>query len=958
MPNRNLLLVALLCGSVAAAQQQAPAADPVQVARDAFAAAVAKDGAGSVGAALAQLALGKALIRVGQAEAAAREAAAALVVFEAQLPAQELPAADALLVLGASHGSRGLLPEAADFYRRSLVIRERLDPPGGPYVQLLRLNLAATLQSLFEFRGALELAEAGLRFADQTPGAESAGAGSFYAVAALCLDGLGNYREAYDLYERAERVLRRTRGAQFPDTLRMAGMAGVTACRLGQPEAGMSRIAAALAEMRAAPQVPLTVLCELEVADAVLRTVFQSGGDALGALRAAMARLEDPTLPNDFRASRRLMLMAMLVDQEPDEIDLDAVRQDLALCEQSLGADHEQFAALLGNVARMTWAQASAVEAAPYVQRALAIFDRAPWYVSTDRWKITWSAAHVARLGGRYDEALAMVHRGLAEMPRLLAAWSSPLDEVQRLELTAAARAAVDLGLSLGAHGDQPAAERWQLVLAWKGLVSRGLLESLQWLQQNRDVETQRLADELQVIKARWSATVRSGADEPILAAARQRREAVEQDLTARFAAATGSAPTAAAVTAALAADEVLVDFVTYGKVKDLTVRDVQLEERLLAFVARRGAPVAVVELGPLAPITAAVTRFLQVGSRWTRPIAGADALVAAVGGDLAKLVWAPLQPHVPESARVVLCPESVLSVVPFACLPGRAAGSYLLEEHEFTYVASPGDVLQRRDFTAGVAAASLLAVGDVDYGERLAAATEREGFRDFAPLPGSGAEIDAVASQFVAAYPESASTPVVLRGAEASADGVGGGVAGKAFVHIATHGWFRGSRSLPDVGQRWLYLEARGKALPANAMAPGAAGGIALAGANGSPPGAGDGVLTVDELARLDLSQCELAVLSACETGLGTISAGDGLLGLRRSLRLAGARRSLTSIWRVDDKATLRCMRLFYNGLWSSGRQPAAALREAQLAMLRAARADSGQALVGTWGAFVLEVR
>ena len=171
MPNRNLLLVALLCGSVAAAQQQAPAADPVQVARDAFAAAVAKDGAGSVGAALAQLALGKALIRVGQAEAAAREAAAALVVFEAQLPAQELPAADALLVLGASHGSRGLLPEAADFYRRSLVIRERLDPPGGPYVQLLRLNLAATLQSLFEFRGALELAEAGLRFADQTPGA-------------------------------------------------------------------------------------------------------------------------------------------------------------------------------------------------------------------------------------------------------------------------------------------------------------------------------------------------------------------------------------------------------------------------------------------------------------------------------------------------------------------------------------------------------------------------------------------------------------------------------------------------------------------------------------------------------------------------------------------------------------------------------------------------------------------
>ncbi len=958
MSNRNLLLMTVLMGSVAAAQQQAPAADPVQVARAALAAAVAKDGAGSVGAAKAQLEFGKALIRVGQAEPAAREAAAALVVFEAHLPAEELSAADALLVLGASHGSRGLLPEAADFYRRSLGIRERLDPPAGPYVQLLRLNLAATLQSLFDFRGALELAEAGLRHADQTPGAESAGAGTFCAVIALCLDGLGNYREAYDLYLRAERILRRTRGQQYPDALRMAGMAGVTACRLGQPEEGLPRMAAALAEMRASPQVPLTVFCELEAADAILRTIYQPEGDPAAALRTAMARLEDPTLPDDFRASRRLMLMTMLADLDPDAMDLDVARLALAQCEQSMGADHEQFASLLGNVARMTMAHGRLEDASPYLKRALAIFDQRPWYVSTDRWKIIWGATQVARIAGRNDDVLALVHRGIAEMPRLLTAWSSPLDEVQRLEVIAAARAAVDLGLSIGAHVDQPAAERWQLVLAWKGLVSRGVLESLQWLQQNRNVETQRLTEELQVIKARWSATVRSGADEPVLAAARQRREAVEQDLTARFAAATGSAPTAAAVTAALAADEVLVDFVTYGKVKDLTARDVQLEERLLAFVARRGASVVAVDLGPLEPITAAVTRFLQVGSRWTRPIAGADALVAAAGGELAKLVWAPLQPHVPDAARVVLCPESVISVVPFACLPGRAAGSFLLEEHEFTYVASPGDVLQRREFTARVAAASLLVVGDVDYGERRAAATEREGFRDFAPLPGSGAEIDAIASLFVAAHPESTSAPVVLRGAAASADGVGGGVAGKAFVHIATHGWFRGSRSLPDVGQRWLYLEARGKALPADAMAPGAAGGIALAGANGAQPGVGDGVLTVDELKRLDLSQCELAVLSACETGLGTISAGDGLLGLRRSLRLAGARRSLTSIWRVDDQATLRCMQSFYKGLWSSGRQPAAALREAQLAMLRAARADSGQALVGTWGAFVLEVR
>ena len=89
MSNRNLLLMTVLMGSVAAAQQQAPAADPVQVARAALAAAVA------------------------------------LVVFKAHLLAEELSAVDALLGLGVGHGSRGLLPEAADFYRRRLGIRER-----------------------------------------------------------------------------------------------------------------------------------------------------------------------------------------------------------------------------------------------------------------------------------------------------------------------------------------------------------------------------------------------------------------------------------------------------------------------------------------------------------------------------------------------------------------------------------------------------------------------------------------------------------------------------------------------------------------------------------------------------------------------------------------------------------------------------------------------------------------
>ncbi|GJM45320.1 MAG: hypothetical protein DHS20C21_21620 [Gemmatimonadota bacterium] len=97
--------------------------------------------------------------------------------------------------------------------------------------------------------------------------------------------------------------------------------------------------------------------------------------------------------------------------------------------------------------------------------------------------------------------------------------------------------------------------------------------------------------------------------------------------------------------------------------------------------------------------------------------------------------------------------------------------------------------------------------------------------------------------------------------------------------------------------------------------------------------------------------------MLSACETGLGTPEGGEQLIGLRRSLYLAGARARVTSLWKVDDEATLELMREFYRRLWSEGAGKLDALRGAQLAMLARNRAiRNGDGLPSTWGAFVLE--
>jgi CHAT domain-containing protein len=103
----------------------------------------------------------------------------------------------------------------------------------------------------------------------------------------------------------------------------------------------------------------------------------------------------------------------------------------------------------------------------------------------------------------------------------------------------------------------------------------------------------------------------------------------------------------------------------------------------------------------------------------------------------------------------------------------------------------------------------------------------------------------------------------------------------------------------------------------------------LALAGANRPPTATGEvpGVLTGEELCGLDLTGCELAVLSGCETNVGPTRAGQGILSLQAALHAAGARSSLTSLWRVDDAATRALMVAFYRRIWVDGQEPLLAL-------------------------------
>ena len=98
--------------------------------------------------------------------------------------------------------------------------------------------------------------------------------------------------------------------------------------------------------------------------------------------------------------------------------------------------------------------------------------------------------------------------------------------------------------------------------------------------------------------------------------------------------------------------------------------------------------------------------------------------------------------------------------------------------------------------------------------------------------------------------------------------------------------------------------------------------------------PGSGeDGRLEVREVFALDL-HARLVVLSACETGLGKLSRGDELVGLQRAFLYAGTPAVVTTLWKVDDRATFELVHSFYGRLESAG--PVEALRQAQLETMR----------------------
>ena len=366
-----------------------------------------------------------------------------------------------------------------------------------------------------------------------------------------------------------------------------------------------------------------------------------------------------------------------------------------------------------------------------------------------------------------------------------------------------------------------------------------------------------------------------------------------------------------------LGLDVALVNFFAFHKFEFNKSGSDYQGQHLIAVIAKKDGEknYPVIQLGQLEPIAANIQAWrLAVTGRWHPDV------IEKVGRDLYTQIWQPLARHLVEKDIIYVVADGHLQLLPIGALPDPN-GKPLNQSFDLVFMDAAYDLLSQPTV---IADGSPLVCSAPDFGENPSQTVEIAK-RNFAPLPGAQKEGENITALFEKAGFE----PRHLTGKSASETLLREALAETPnLLHIASHGFFQESLPGPAMNgmrggdfsefQRNQFTVAGQQGSPLPALKHGdplLRSGIALAGANlnATSKSGDDGLLTALEAEGLNLDGTRLVVLSACETGVGSLREGEGVYGLRRAFFLAGARALLTTLWSVDDAATRRFMERFY---------------------------------------------
>jgi CHAT domain-containing protein len=278
-----------------------------------------------------------------------------------------------------------------------------------------------------------------------------------------------------------------------------------------------------------------------------------------------------------------------------------------------------------------------------------------------------------------------------------------------------------------------------------------------------------------------------------------------------------------------------------------------------------------------------------------------ARADLTAVNTRLYALLVAPVRSAMSGAATVVLVPDSRLQQVAFAALRDAATGRYLIEDHALLVTPSASFFADARSAASRshIGLSSALLIGNPEAAGA-------------APLPGAQSEVAAAARLY--------SRHEVLRGRSATKERFLALAPAYDIVHFGGHAFVNPEYPLLS---RLVFADDSGV----------------------------EQSLFAHEISRLRFPRTRVVMLAACSTAAGAVSRGEGVVGLARPFLAGGVPLVVASQWDVDDRATEQLSLVFHRELVAT-RDPVAALRAAQLSMLRSG--DPDRAAPVSWGAFV----
>lgn len=814
----------------------------------------------------------------------------------------------------------------------------------------------------------------------------------------------GDYREARQLLERGLAIRETTLGRDHLDvgaSLNNLAALHQTTGDLIQARAFIER-ALAIWEKEGPPDHP-----RIGLGVANLAAANSSLGDharAAPLFQRGLAILEksvgpdNPVLANTLRnLASSLMELGKFAEARPH------AERSLAIFEKNYGPNHRDVGVGLPQLADLLRATGDDDRARETYERGIAILEGVlgPEHpdLALGQYKLAILLADTGAIGLSGATALRAEHI-TREQVRLTA---STLPEREALQYSSHSSRTqpLHLALTLVADGKDTSLElrrnAFDAVVRSRALVLDEMATRHRTVASAKDPDVSRLAAE--VAGAREDLARRvirgPGGDPPeryksLVLDARQRKDRAEQSLAEKSLAFRNERRRNLAnlddVRAALPADAALVAIVRYGHHRLAAQRPKGKLQvwvpSYLALVLRNG------ESDPNVVPLGSATAIDDLVSRWHEPIAQealapgrasrrAEAAYRLAATALREKVWDPVAPHLKGAKSVFLVPDGVLQLVNFAALPVDQT-SYLIETGPLIhYLSAERDLVRRATENAN---GSLLALGSPAFddtgsfaalkpqtggGNTPAAGGTFRGNRPdcetfesmrFAPLPDAAREAQEIVGVWKKTGQATAGSVRNLAGPAATEGAFKREATGKRVLHLATHGFFLDGRC--ESAQN-----ASGETTPTALAAvvtgenPMLLSGLVLAGAN-HRQAAGkdeeDGIVTAEEIAAMDLNSVEWAVLSACDTGAGSVRAGEGVFGLRRAFQVAGVRTIIMSLWAVEDQSARRWMTTLYEARFAKGLNTAQAVHQASVSMLNERRAKGQSTHPFYWAGFV----